>query len=114
MSQTSSLLESYKSIDSITKQTIIEFQKSIHKNRFYNNKKYLLDSSTIVSFNKKQWHLRPEYFAYDFYGIPELFRIVLMANDISSRFNFRQNNLPKGIYAPSIESIRDTLTQNIQ
>lgn len=114
MPQTSSLPQTYQLQNSITKQTIEEFQKSIHKNRFFNNREYLFYNSTLIKFNKKNWFLRPEYFCAEYYGIPELFRVILLLNNISSRFNFRAENLKKGILTPTLESIRDVLTQNIR
>ena len=112
-SRTSDLLQSYKSVDSLTINVIYEFQKEIHKNRFFNNKEYLKGNSSRIKFDKKRWFLRPETFCHDYYGSSELFHIILLVNDISSRFNFRESNFKKGIYAPSIESIRTVLSQNI-
>jgi len=112
-SRTSDLLQSYRSLDSLTQQVVYEFQKEIHKNRFFNNKDYLRGNSSRIKFDKKRWHLRPETFAHDYYGSSELFHVILMVNDIFSRFSFRESNFKKGIYAPTIESIRTVLSQNI-
>ncbi len=114
MAKTSSLVQSYRQMDSITIDVIYEFQKPIHKNRFFNNKEYLLMNSDLFAFDRKTWHLRPEFFAYDKYGSSELFRVVLLVNDIFSRFNFRADVLEKGIYAPSVESIQNVLSQDIR
>ena len=114
MSKTSSLTQTYRLQDSLTQDVIYEFQKDIHKNRFFNNKEYLLNSSELIFFDKKSWHLRPEFFAYDYYGSAELFRVVLLVNDISTRFNFRAERFSKGIYAPSLESIQNVLSQDIR
>ena len=114
MAKTSSLEQSYRLMDSLTQDVIYEFQKPIHKNRFFNNKEYLLYNSALYAFNKKAWHLRPEFFAYDKYGSPEMFYIVLLVNDIFSRFNFRADVLEKGIYAPSVEAIQNVLSQDIR
>lgn len=115
MSQSSSLFNTYRSLDSLTKLTIIEFQKDIHKNRFFNNKQYLINNSTTVAFNQRSWHLRPEFFSYDYYGSAELYRIVLLVNDISTRFNFRESRFKNaGIIAPSLGAVQEILSQNIQ
>ena len=114
MAKTSSLAQSYRQMDSLTLDVIYEFQKPIHKNRFFNNKQYLLLNSDLFAFDRKSWHLRPEFFAYDKYGSPEMFHIVLLVNDIFSRFNFRADVLEKGIYAPSVEAIQNVLSQDIR
>lgn len=114
MSKTSSLMQSYRLMDSLTQDVIYEFKQPIHKNRFFNNKYYLVINSSLIAFDRKSWHLRPEFFAYDKYGSPELFHIILLVNDISSRFNFRSDVLEKGIIAPSLESIHDVLTQDMR
>lgn len=114
MPLTSNLLQSFQSQSFLVKNVVQEFRKPIHKNRFFNNRDYLLDSSTLVPFRKKNWFLRPEFFCYDYYGEPEFFHVVLLVNNISSRFNFRAENFRLGIYAPSLEAIRDSITQNIQ
>ena len=100
--------------DSLTQDVIYEFQKPIHKNRFFNNKEYLLFNSDLYAFDRKAWHLRPEFFAYDKYGSPEMFHIILLVNDIFSRFNFRADVLEKGIYAPSVEASQNVLSQDIR
>ena len=114
MGQSTDLLQNYRQQDTLTKETITEFQKPIHKNRFFNNMEYLYLKSALIRFDKKSWFLRPEFFSYDYYGSPELFRVVLLINNISSRFNFRAENFRKGIRAPSLEAMRDVLSQNIQ
>lgn len=114
MAKTSSLVQSYRQMDSMTLDVIYEFQKPIHKNRFFNSKEYLLLNSDLFAFDRKAWHLRPEFFAYDKYGSSELFHVVLLVNDIFSRFNFRADVLEKGIYAPSVEAIQNVLSQDIR
>ncbi len=114
MSKTSSLLQSYRLRDSLTQKVVNEFVKDIHKNRFFNNKEYLIRSSDLIKFNKKAWHLRPDAFANDYYGSSDMFHIVLLVNDISTRFNFRAEVLEKGIYAPSVNSIENVLSQDIR
>ena len=114
MARTSSLIQSYRQIDSITQDVIYEFQKDIFKNRFFNNKEYLVNNSKLITFNQKSWHLRPEFFAYDNYGSAELFHIILLVNDISTRFNFRSERLQNGIIAPKLEAIQNVLSQDIR
>ena len=114
MSKTSSLVQSYRQMDSITQEVVYEFKKPIHKNRFFNNKQYLLFNSDLFAFDRKTWHLRPEFFAFDKYGSAELFHVVLLVNDIFSRFNFRADILENGIYAPSVEAIQNVLSQDIR
>lgn len=114
MAQTSSLIMSYRLMDSFVKNTILEFQKPIHKNRFFNNKEYLISSATRVPFDRRRWHLRPEFFSYDHYGLAELFRVILIANEITSRFNFRSEFFEeRGIIAPEVGAIRSVLSQNM-
>lgn len=114
MAQSSSLFQYYRSMSSLAKDVVYEFQKDIFQNCFFNSKNYLIMNSKIYKFNNKRWHLRPEFFAYDIYGSADLFHIVLLVNDISSRFNFRESRFRVGIYTPSIDAIRDVLTQKIQ
>ena len=114
MAKTSSLEQSYRLTDSLTQDVIYEFKKPIHKNRFFNNKDYLLFNSDLYAFDRKSWHLRPEFFANDKYGSPEMFHIIMLVNDIFSRFNFRADVLEKGIYAPSVEAIQNVLSQDIR
>lgn len=114
MAQTSDLLHNYALQPTVIKNIISEFEQPIHKNRFFNNLEYLIDSAVVVPFNKKNWFLRPEFFCYDYYGEPNYFPVVLLVNNITSRFNFRAENFRSGIYAPSTEAIRDSLSQSIR
>ena len=114
MSKTSSLQQTYRLTDSLTQDVIYEFKQPIHKNRFFNNKYYLIENSDLIKFDRKSWHLRPEFYAYDKYGSSELFHVVLLVNDISSRFNFRAEVLEKGIISPTLEAIHDVLTQDMR
>lgn len=114
MAKTSSLLRSYRLRDSLTHDVVNEFTKDIHKNRFFTNKDYLKRSSELIKFDKKSWHLRPDIFANDYYGSADMFHVVLLVNDIFTRFNFRAEALEKGIYAPSTEAIQNVLTQDIR
>ena len=114
MAQTSSLLQTYRLMDSLTHDVIDEFQKDIHKNRFFNNQDYLKRSASRILFDHKSWHLRPEFFAYDYYGSAELFRVILLVNNITIRFNFRAENLKHGIIAPTMDAIHNVLSQEIR
>lgn len=115
MPQTSSLIGTYRALDTLTTSSIYEFQKPIHKNRFFNNKDFLIDTADYIKFTNKKWHLRPEFFSQDHYGVAELFRIILVVNEITSRFNFRSEFFEKyGIIAPTIGAIRSVLSQNMQ
>ena len=114
MARTSSLLQTYRLRDSLTRDVVNEFTKDIHKNRFFNNKYYLKQSSALIKFDRKSWHLRPDCFANDYYGSADMFHIILLVNDIFTRFNFRAEVLENGIYAPSVESIQNVLSQDIR
>jgi len=113
MPQTSDLIQSYRRTSSISSDIVEEFKKSVLQNRFFWHKKFLIDSAKKIRFDVPTWHLRPEFFAYDYYGEANFFHIVLLVNDISSRFNFKQIKFPAGIIAPSEGAIRKVLSQNI-
>lgn len=91
-----------------------EFKKSILNNRFFQNKQYLIDNSRLIRFDNDKWFLRPEYFSQSIYGDHNYYLVVLLVNNITSRFNFRRESFKDGvIYAPSKESIDRVLNQNI-
>ena len=114
MAQSSSLLQYYRSMSSLAKDVVYEFQKDIFQNCFFNSKNYLIINSKIYKFNNKRWHLRPEFFAYDIYGSADLFHIILLVNDISSRFNFIVIRFGIWFYTTSLFCISDLLTQKIK
>lgn len=49
MAQSSSLLQYYRSMSSLAKDVVYEFQKDIFQNCFFNSKNYLIMNSKIYS-----------------------------------------------------------------
>lgn len=112
MGQTADIIQTFKQTSSLVSDVVFEFKKPIQQNLFFINKECLRSNASIIAFSSR-WHLRPEYFAVDFYGEPSLFHIILLINDISTRFNFRQTKFNKsGIIAPNLDVIRQVLSQN--
>jgi hypothetical protein len=92
------------------KSILREFNKTIHENRFFVNKEYLLQMSTNVEFNKDVWIMRPEYFCADYYGHPFLSPIILLTNNLKSMFEFIPENVSKNyIKAPAINTVINIL-----
>ena len=113
MSVSSNLLSSFRQVSSLSKSVINEFAKDIHKNAFFNNKTYLFINSQLVPFSNPNWEMRPEAFAQDMYEQSDLYLVINLINNISSRFNFREENLSNGIIAPYEDAIYNVLTQQI-
>jgi hypothetical protein len=103
----SSDLQQYYDSQPIDYKSIIkEFTKSIHENRFVINKKYLLQNSSNVEFNKDIWIMRPEFFCAEHYGHPFLFPVILLVNNLKSIFEFKPVNvIDNHIKVPKINSV---------
>lgn len=111
--QTTNIISQWNSLPVDISNIYNEFKKSILYNRFFQNKQYLIDNSKLINFDNDKWFLRPEYFSYSVYGDSNYYLIILLVNNITSRFNFRRDKLKNGIYVPSKESINKILTQNM-
>lgn len=113
MAQKSDLIDYYQELPVDISNIYSEFKKNILENRFFQNKDYLLNNSSRILFNSDNWHLRPEYFCYEFYKNPHYYPVILLINNISSRFNFRRDNFPNGIAAPTLSAISNILNQTL-
>jgi hypothetical protein len=70
---------------------------------------YLLKNSKEVSFNNSVYQYRPDYVSYDYYGTPNLDKLLLFVNGIRTVEEFI--NL-KTILIPSLQSINTILQDN--
>lgn len=113
MRQTSNL-STHFSIQPIDyKSIILEFNKTIHENRFIINLDYLLntDNFEYVDFSKDVWTLRPDFFCADHYEHPFIYPVILLANNLKTIFEFIPDNIPDNlIIAPKINKIIKILT----
>jgi hypothetical protein len=107
----SSNLQQYYDSQPIDYKSIVrEFNKTIHENRFFINKEYLLRNCKDIKFNKDVWIMRPEFFCSDHYGHPFLSRIILLVNNLKSIFEFIPENVTNNyIKAPKINSVINIL-----
>lgn len=72
---------------------ISEFSKPIFLNKFFINKDFLLKNSETVIFNKDKWFHRVEKFCLDKYEEHNYYPIILMMNNLGSRFAFHPRNI---------------------
>lgn len=114
MAQVSGVIDYYKKMPLDDTRIYNEFKKTSIENRFFQNKEYLINNSSQVKFNSNLWHLRPEYYCFNYYGDSNLYPVILMVNNISTRFNFRREKfLNNGIITPTAEAIMNVLNQII-
>lgn len=114
MSTSSNIINDWEKQPIIISDIYNEFKKDILHNRFFLNKEYLRSESDIIKFNNDKWHLRPEYFSYSYYDNSNYWQIILLVNNIDTRFNFRKDNFRKvGIYAPRVSAIEKVLTSSL-
>ena len=107
------IVKFYNQQSFLVQQVQKQFKNPIHQNVFFENKAYLISNADRIVFNNELWHLRPEMFCYDFYSEPLLFPVILVINDISTRFNFRVERFIDGrIIAPKIDAIRKVALKN--
>lgn len=111
MSQSSNLLNYYDSKSYFVQQLLEEFIKPIHQNKIFENKSFLISNSDLVKFDNETWHLRPEVFCYDYYKESEIWPVILIVNEVTSRFNFRSDRLQNEIIiAPRLSAIQKVLS----
>ena len=113
MANSTNLISYWESQPLLITNIFNEFKKDILNNKFFINKEFFKKNSDKILFNNDKWFLRPEFFCYQYYGNSELYPIILLINDIYSRFNFKKENFEFGIYAPKIEMIEKVLNQGI-
>ena len=63
---------------------------------------YLLKNSKEIEFNNSVYQYRPDYVSYDFYGVPNLDKLIMFVNGIRTVEEFV--NL-KTVLVPSMKSI---------
>lgn len=115
MTQTSNLLSSFTSQNYVSKLVIQEFCKPIFINIFMTNIEYLLRNSDVIVFKKDNWRQRPDVYCLDYYDNYNLYHIILLTNNIGSRFDFLPNKLPINNYiiTPKIDTILSLLDNTI-
>ncbi len=83
-----------------------EFKKPIFQNIFFQNIDALKLNAEEVLFSDNTWHQCPQKFCLDYYDEPYFFMVILMANNITSIFNFKLDNIPtRLIIAPKKSKI---------
>lgn len=115
MNQTSNLITSFQIQDYISNQIISEFAKSPFLNTFVLNLEYLLQNSDLVLFDKDVWRRRPEVYALHQYNNHNLYLVVLLVNNLGSRFQFLPENMVNSnlIITPKQDSIISLLNNTI-
>lgn len=104
------ILSYYNSKSNFVKALNKEFIKPIFENKLYNNKLGLVYNSDYIVFNKNQWHQNPQNFCLDYYGIYELYKVILLVNNIPSIFFFISDNfIDNNIIVPKLKTIEKCL-----
>lgn len=70
---------------------------------------YLLKNSKEVEFNNSMYQYRPDYVSFDYYGTPNLDKLLMFVNGIRTVEEF--TNL-KTVLVPSLQSINTILQDN--
>jgi hypothetical protein len=96
------------------KRIVDHFSLPIFQNKFFNNKNYLYLQSVKVPFDRERWYRRPEVFCLDRFEEHLYYPIILLLNNIGSRFSFVPENLlvENFIISPSKQSILKVLNSN--
>ena len=88
-----------------------EFKKDIFDNIFFKNMDGLLSNANKISFNKPNWEQNPKQFCIDQYNEANLYKLILLVNNIQSLFAFKSSNfINTQIYAPRISDIYKVLS----
>ena len=113
--QTSNLDKHYNNVPIDYQVVIKEFNKTIYDNIFKINKEFLLLNSDLIQFNTDNWKMRPEFFCDDHYKHPQIYPVILLANNLKSIFEFIPENLRENyIIAPKLRAIIKILQQRIE
>lgn len=107
----SDIYKDYLSKPSLVKNIFTEFTKTFFVNTFHSNSDLLFDNSKLINFNRDLWRLRPDVFCRDYYNQYEFYPIILLVNNIPSRFCFDETHLPNGII---IAPLKDNIEKIIQ
>lgn len=76
-------------------------------NIIFKNKLGLIYDAEKIQFTKNIWNQNPMQFCSDHYNNQYYYPIVLICNNLGSIYEFTQDNLKKGIIAPTIQNIND-------
>lgn len=107
----SDLIKYYDSLEYNINSIYKEFKKNIFDNVFFRNLDVLKSKSTGVRFTQNVWLMRPHVFCYDFYNNQDLWKVVLLTNDLGSHLQFVPEQLNKRvILAPPKELIYSLLS----
>jgi len=93
-----------------------EFKKPLHENIFYINKKGIIYNETTryIKFNETTWERNPQRFSNDTYGIPAMYLIILLINEIPSQFGFISERFSAtNIITPTMQVIINVLSSKI-
>lgn len=99
------------------KRLLKEYQKPIHSNVFYNNKKILREQSDYIIFDNNNWEMRPNVFAKDQYGenFQYVYPVILTINNLSCMYEFVAEKLTRNIIvAPHLDTIFNILSYRIR
>jgi hypothetical protein len=113
MKKTSKLLY-YDNMSYEAKRIIDHFNRSLFENKFFINKDYLYFNSVKVPFDRQRWYRRPEVFCLDRFEEHLYYPVILLVNNVDSRFSFIPENLmvENYIITPSKQSILKVLNSN--
>lgn len=81
-----------------------EFNRNIFENKYFINLDYLIDESSSIVF-KQVWEHNPHKFCFEYYGLTDLYPIVLIVNKLNSIFEFKAERLKNFVLAPTASSI---------
>ncbi|MFW5799510.1 MAG: hypothetical protein ACOCZ5_00805 [bacterium] len=99
------------------KRILREYQKPIHNNIFYINKRTLREDSDYIIFDSNSWDMRPNVFARDHYGdnFQYVYPVILTVNNLSCMFEFKAEKLTRNIIVtPYLETIFKVLSHRIR
>jgi len=114
MSYTSDVAGFFTSLPLVVRNTLAEYKKSIHDNRFLKYKEYLVNHETTktTKFDQYRWDIKPYVFCSDVYGedYQYIYPVILTVNTIKSIHDFIQDNFKDLlVYTPSINTIQAVL-----
>ena len=109
----SDLIKYYNSLNYNTNIIYQEFKKDIFDNVFFRNIDILRLKSTGVKFDQNMWIMRPHIFCYDYYEDQDLWKVILLTNNLGSHMQFVPEQMMKRVILAPPKDLIYSLLSNI-
>lgn len=109
----SDLIKYYNSLNYNIGSIYQEFKKDIFDNVFFRNIDILRLKSTGVNFTQNTWLMRPHVFCYDYYNDQDLWKVLLLTNNLGSHMQFVPEQLNKRVILAPPKDLIYSLLSNV-